>query len=106
MNAFHLRALPVVSPGPSLFNHVALVAAHRREMDEVQKMSRLLEHRLTMVHHRLTEQESLNLDLRAQNDALRRELRRVCEELEAMRNVSPSSEEQNPSADGWVVMDE
>ena len=106
MNAFHLRAPPLVSTGPGLFNHVALVAAHRREMDEVQKMSRLLEHRLTMVHHQLTEQESLNLDLRAQNDALRRELRRVCEELEAMRNISPSSEEQNPSAGGWVVLDE
>ena len=106
MNAFHLRSLPLVNPGPGLFNHVALVATHRREMDEVAKASRLLEHRLTMVHHALAEQESLNLDLRAQNEALRRELRRVCEELEAASNISPASEEQNPSTSGWVVLDE
>jgi phosphomevalonate kinase len=106
MNAFHLRSLPYVSPGPGLFNHVALVATHRREMDEVAKASRLLEHRLTMVHHALAEQESLNLDLRAQNEALRRELRRVYEELEAASNISPASEEQNPSTSGWVVLDE
>jgi phosphomevalonate kinase len=103
MNAFHLR--PPVIQGPGLFNHVALVVAHRKEMDAVKKSSLLLEHRLVMAGHALAEQESLNLDLRAQNNALRRELCRVREELEAAGAVSSSSEEQNPVA-GWVVLDE